>query len=74
MKSSEPFISIWRRSLIGEVAEDIVVGDPSGLEILPRFGERDTLIERVVSSANSLVERSSSSRISRHSGFTSAAA
>jgi AraC family transcriptional regulator len=37
-----------RRALIGEVADDIVIGDPVNLEILPRFGDSDPLIERLM--------------------------
>lgn len=37
-----------RRELIREVAADIVTGDPANLEILPRFGDSDPLIERLM--------------------------
>ena len=36
-----------RRALIGEVADDIVVGDPVNLEIIPRFCADDPLIEQL---------------------------
>ncbi len=37
-----------RRALMGEVAGDILTGDPGSLEILPRFGDSDPLIERLM--------------------------
>jgi len=37
-----------RRAFVGEVAGDIVIGDPVSLEILPRFGDSDPLIERLM--------------------------
>jgi AraC family transcriptional regulator len=37
-----------RRTLIEEVAQSILPGDPVHLELLPRFGESDTLIERLM--------------------------
>ena len=37
-----------RRSLVEEVALSILPGDPGLLELLPRFGETDTLIERLM--------------------------
>jgi AraC family transcriptional regulator len=37
-----------RRALISEVAADILVGDPADLEILPRFGDNDPLIEHLM--------------------------
>jgi len=37
-----------RRALITEVAADIVVGDPSDLDIVPRFGDTDPLIEHLM--------------------------
>jgi len=37
-----------RQALVGEVAGDIVIGDPASLEILPRFGDSDPLIERLM--------------------------
>lgn len=37
-----------RQALMGEVAGDIVIGDPARLEILPRFGDSDPLIERLM--------------------------
>ncbi len=36
-----------RRALIGEVADDIVIGDPAKLEVIPRFGDSDPLIEQL---------------------------
>jgi AraC family transcriptional regulator len=37
-----------RRSLVEEVAQSILPGDPVRLELLPRFGESDTLIGRLM--------------------------
>jgi AraC family transcriptional regulator len=37
-----------RRALVSEVAGDIVIGDPVSLDILPRFGDSDPLIERLM--------------------------
>jgi len=37
-----------RQSLIKEVAADILNGDPSTIQILPRFGDADPLIERLL--------------------------
>jgi AraC family transcriptional regulator len=37
-----------RRSLVEEVAQSILPGDPVRLELLPRFGECDTLIESLM--------------------------
>lgn len=37
-----------RRALIGEVAETILTGDPSGVETLPRFGDSDPLLEQLM--------------------------
>jgi AraC family transcriptional regulator len=37
-----------RRTLIEEVAADVLNGDPTRVEILPRFGDGDPLIERLM--------------------------
>lgn len=37
-----------RRALIREVADDIAIGDPFNVEILPRSGDSDPLIERLM--------------------------
>jgi AraC family transcriptional regulator len=37
-----------RRALLREVAGDMLIGDPARVEILPLFGERDPLIERLM--------------------------
>lgn len=37
-----------RRSLIEEVAESILTGDPAGVETLPRFGDSDPLLEQLM--------------------------
>ncbi|HEY7578480.1 MAG TPA: AraC family transcriptional regulator [Acetobacteraceae bacterium] len=37
-----------RRALLQEVAGDMLIGDPARVEILPLFGERDPLIERLM--------------------------
>ena len=37
-----------RRTLIDEVAQSLLPGDPARLELLPRFGESDILIERLM--------------------------
>jgi hypothetical protein len=37
-----------RRALLQEVAADILDCDPAHIEILPRFGDRDPLIERLI--------------------------
>ena len=37
-----------RRSVLGEVARDLCKGDPDHLEFLPRIGEADPLIERLI--------------------------
>lgn len=37
-----------RRAVLEEVAGDLVAGDAKHLEILPRFGDSDPLIERLM--------------------------
>src|SRR5262249_2842561 len=37
-----------RRSLIKEVASDVIGRDPANIEIVPRFGTSDPLIERLL--------------------------
>jgi AraC family transcriptional regulator len=37
-----------RRAVLEEVAGDLVAGDPAHVEILPRFGDSDPLIERLL--------------------------
>jgi len=37
-----------RRGVIEEVASDLVIGDPAQVAILPRFGDSDPLIERLM--------------------------
>jgi AraC family transcriptional regulator len=37
-----------RRSVLAEVAEDLYKGDPDRVEFLPRIGEADPLIERLI--------------------------
>jgi AraC family transcriptional regulator len=37
-----------RRGVLEEVAGDLVAGDPAHVEILPRFGDNDPLIERLM--------------------------
>jgi AraC family transcriptional regulator len=37
-----------RRSVLAEVAQDLTKGDPDRLEFLPRIGEADPLIERLI--------------------------
>lgn len=37
-----------RRAVLEEVAGDLVAGDPAHVEILPRFGDSDPLIERLM--------------------------
>lgn len=37
-----------RRALLEEVASTVLVGDPSHIEILPRFGDSDPLIEHLM--------------------------
>jgi len=37
-----------RRAVLEEVAGDLVAGDPGHVEILPRFGDSDPLIERLM--------------------------
>jgi AraC family transcriptional regulator len=37
-----------RRAVLDEVASDVVAGDPGHVEILPRFGDSDPLVERLM--------------------------